>query len=142
MEQLIQHLQQTVTVVRTNMYFDFQKFREIAIKENYQFIVDFIFYQVGLLVKNDPKFEIHINMKGFNISSFAKYHEFMEIFTNRFVTFMDGEATAVYIYFTPSIMTMIMSTFQHILKKRRTLPPFYYYTKAESDEKLSLFYNL
>jgi len=121
------------------IFFDYSCFKQFAIKENYCEIILHSLNTIKNTLVNHSSFEMHINLFSFNTSSFAKYKDFICIFTDSvFTANTDGiyeKINCFVIYFTPSIMDVILSVFSH--SKNSVKPYFVFHSKKDSATELS-----
>ena len=109
LKKLIQH---TIYLIpNTNkIVYNYTVFKLFATPDNYEAVIQTVIDLYELVLKTSPTFEVHVILDSFTITAAERYKEAIRIFCNKCMTAKTkytNMMTAMYIYFTPSMIDNI-----------------------------------
>lgn len=119
------------------VFFDYPTFNQYVSKTViYPDVVSHIIKTIQNVLKDNETFEIHVNLYSFNTSSLAKHTDFLRIFAS-YSNLFGKKLTHFYVYYTPSIMDLILKIISTQIFNRENEPPqLITYSKKDSAEHL------
>ena len=128
------------------IYMDYTLVKLYANPTNYIIIVGRIIGFIDHLIATYGKYEVHFNIEGFTVSAAERYVEFVRVFCaecnripNTTMDRVDG-AVSLYTYYTPVVMSNIMTIIMKLADKALN-HRFTYYNKDVSEKLIQSLLN-